>query len=63
MLTFPPDYNMLREAHIHAKEQLRQERFAAMVAIEKRRLLDAESRRRWWHRFIPFTITITRRSK
>lgn len=42
-----------------AKREIREERFRAAVEKEKERLLQ----QRWWHRFFPFEIHITRRNK
>lgn len=41
-----------------AREELREERRRELVDAEKRRL----TARRWWHRLIPFRITIARRA-
>jgi hypothetical protein len=46
--------NAIREL---AEAELRAERFRQAVDTEKQRLQQA----RWWHRFIPFRLTITRR--
>lgn len=40
-----------------AQEEVRQERFRALVEKEKIRLRNRPPR--WWHAFVPFTITIT----
>jgi hypothetical protein len=38
-----------------AREELREERRRELIDAEKRRLKG----RRWWHRFIPFQLSIT----
>ena len=40
-----------------AKQEIRQEQWRQAVEKEKARLRAAK----WWHKFVPFKITITRR--
>lgn len=60
MPTWPNEIT-LHEARKVARAELDNEMFQSLVRAERERILAAQSRRRWWHRFIPFTITITRR--
>lgn len=52
----------LKEARSIATEEIEREDFRAMVDAEKARIKAEQSSRCWWRRFIPFTITITRRT-
>ena len=47
----------LQEARRIAKQELYDEQLRQAIDAEKARL----RAKRWWHRFMPFTVTITRR--
>lgn len=51
----------IQEARRIAQQELHDEAMREMIAIHKARIKQKNASKRWWHRFIPFTITITRR--
>lgn len=51
----------IQEARRIAQQELVEEAMRELVATEKERIKKQAASKRWWHRFIPFTITITRR--
>ena len=51
----------IKEARRLAQQELDNEALRLAIDEEKARLRQRAASRRWWHRFIPFTITITRR--
>ena len=51
----------IQEARRLAQQELANEALRLAIDEEKARLRQRAASKRWWHRFIPFTITITRR--
>lgn len=51
----------IQEARRIAKLELDNEAMRELIHAEKERIKKQAASKRWWHRFIPFTITITRR--
>lgn len=55
------DMNNLSDIEEQARKELAQEHYREEVEAAKQRIRDRINQRRWWHRFIPFTIRIERR--
>lgn len=51
----------IQEARRIAEQELQDEAVRELITIYKARIKQQNANKRWWHRFIPFTITITRR--
>lgn len=52
----------IQEARRIARQELEKEALRKAIDEEKARIKQRAASKRWWHRFIPFTITITRRN-
>lgn len=51
----------ITEAINQAHTEIEEEQFRALVEVEKEKIRQRNRSRRWWHAFVPFTITIKRR--
>lgn len=44
-----------------ARNEILDEKFREAVEAEKLRIRLADSRKKWWHKFVPFVVSIKRR--
>lgn len=59
MSSYTPPF--ITEALNQAHTEIEEEQFRALVEVEKDKIRQRNRSWRWWHVFVPFTITIKRR--
>lgn len=49
------------DSQAKARQEIRDENFRILVEEEKKRIRLELSSKKWWHRFVPFVVSIQRR--